>query len=111
MKKMRNLLLSILMVFLTGITVYSQVTTSGINGKVTGTNNESLPGVTIIATDTQSGTTAGVITNAEGRYTLQGLRTGGPYRVEMSYIGFQKGSISMMYICNWGKIMFLDAII
>ena len=105
---MKKLLLSVLMVFLTGITVYSQVTTSGINGKVTGANNESLPGVTIIATHTQSGTTSGVITNAEGRFTLQGLRTGGPYRVEMSYIGFQKAVYNDVYL-KLGENYVLDA--
>jgi len=108
MKKMKKILLSFLMVFLTGINVYSQVTTSGINGKVTGANNESLPGVTIIVTHTPSGTTAGVITNTEGRYTLQGLRTGGPYRVEMSYIGFQKAVYNDVYL-NLGENYVLDA--
>lgn len=108
MKKMKKLVLSLLMVFLTGITVYSQVTTSGINGKVTGANNESLPGVTIIATHTQSGTTSGVITNADGRYSLQGLRTGGPYRIEMSYIGFQKAVYNDVYL-KLGENYVLDA--
>jgi hypothetical protein len=108
MKKMKKLVLSLLMVFLTGITVYSQVTTSGINGKVTGANNESLPGVTIIATNTQSGTTSGVITNADGRYSLQGLRTGGPYRIEMSYIGFQKAVYNDVYL-KLGENYVLDA--
>ena len=105
---MKKLVLSLLMVFLTGITVYSQVTTSGINGKVTGANNESLPGVTIIATHTQSGTTSGVITNADGRYSLQGLRTGGPYRIEMSYIGFQKAVYNDVYL-KLGENYVLDA--
>ena len=105
---MKKLVLSLLMVFLTGITVYSQVTTSGINGKVTGANSESLPGVTIIATHTQSGTTSGVITNADGRYSLQGLRTGGPYRIEMSYIGFQKAVYNDVYL-KLGENYVLDA--
>ena len=108
MKKMKRILLSVLMVFLTGISVFSQVTTSGISGKVTGTNNESLPGVTIIVTHTPSGTTAGVITNAEGRYTLQGLRTGGPYRVDMSFVGFQKAVFNDVYL-NLGENYVLDA--
>lgn len=108
MKKMKKILLSFLMVFLTGITVYSQVTTSGISGKITGTNNESLPGVTVIATHTPSGTVTGGITNIEGRYTLQGLRTGGPYKVEMSYIGFQKAVYNEVYL-KLGENYVLDA--
>ena len=108
MKKMKKILLSLLMVFLTGMTVYSQVTTSGIGGKVTGANTESLPGVTIVITHTPSGTTAGVITNLEGRYTLQGLRTGGPYKVEMSYIGYQKAIYNDVYL-KLGENYVLDA--
>ena len=29
------------------------------------------------------------MTNVDGRYSIQGMRTGGPYRVEISYIGYQ----------------------
>jgi len=105
---MKKFLLSFLMVFLTGITVHSQVTTSGIGGKVTDAKNESLPGVTIVVTHIQSGTTAGVVSNTEGRYTLQGLRTGGPYRVEMSYIGFQKAVYNDVYL-KLGENYVLDA--
>lgn len=108
MKKMKKLFMTFLMLLLTGITVYSQVTTSGMSGKVTGANNESLPGVTIIAIHTPSGTMSGVITNTEGRYTLQGLRTGGPYRIEMSYIGYQKAIFEDVYL-KLGESYVLDA--
>ena len=107
-KTLLKLTLSFSLILLFGATLFAQVTTSGISGKVTGANNESLPGVTIIATHAPSGTTAGVVTNTEGRYTLQGLRTGGPYRVEMSYIGFQKAVYNDVYL-KLGENYVLDA--
>ncbi len=66
-----------------------QVTTSGISGKVTA-EGELLIGATVQAVHEPSGTTYGTVTNADGRYSLQGMRTGGPYTVEVSYVGFQK---------------------
>ena len=36
-----------------------------------------------------SGSRYGTVTNVDGRYSIQGMRTGGPYRVEISYIGYQ----------------------
>ncbi len=77
--------------FLTTVTSgFTQVTTSGMNGKVSGLNNEPLPGATIVAIHQPSGTQYATISNAEGRYTLQGMRSGGPYRVDVSFIGYNK---------------------
>lgn len=38
---------------------------------------------------TPSGTQYGAVTNKDGRYNLQGLRTGGPYTVTFSFVGYQ----------------------
>jgi hypothetical protein len=49
---------------------------------------ESLPGATVTVTHELSGAVYGAITNGEGRYSIQGMRTGGPYRAEVYYLGF-----------------------
>lgn len=67
---------------------YAQITTSSISGRVTD-GKETLAGATVKATHEPSGTVYGAITNAEGLYTLQGLRPGGPYIVEISYLGYK----------------------
>jgi hypothetical protein len=69
-------------------TAMAQVTTSGINGKIVA-GGESVIGATIRAVHLPSGTNYGTITNADGRFTLQGMRVGGPYKVEISYVGYQ----------------------
>jgi len=81
--------------FLMGTAIaVGQVTTSGMNGRVTNTNKESLPGATVVAIHQPSGTQYGTITNAEGSFNLPGMRSGGPYVVEVSYVGYSKETYS-----------------
>lgn len=86
---MKNLSVFVLFLFCLTFTLNGQVTTSGISGKVTA-EGELLIGATVQAVHEPSGTTYGTVTNADGRYSLQGMRIGGPYTVEVSYVGFQK---------------------
>ena len=66
----------------------AQVTTSGITGIVTAGGEEAI-GATVTAKHVPSGTVYRAVTNVNGRYTITGMRTGGPYDVEVSYIGYQ----------------------
>ncbi|GAB5537053.1 MAG: TonB-dependent receptor [Rubricoccaceae bacterium] len=64
------------------------VTTAALTGTVTDETGAGLPGATVIATHVPSGTEYGSATRADGRYDLRGLRVGGPYRVQISFIGY-----------------------
>ena len=86
-KKVKFLLLSILMICFAETN--AQVTTSGMSGKVEA-NNESVIGASVVATHVASGTTYGSVTNMDGRFSLVGMRTGGPYKVEIKSIGYGK---------------------
>jgi len=70
----------------------AQITTSSMAGKVTegGENaeGETIIGATVQAVHEPSGTRYTAVTNANGVFTIQGMRTGGPYTVTVSYIGF-----------------------
>ena len=66
----------------------AQVTTSGITGIVMADGEEAI-GATVTAKHVESGTIYRAVTNIDGRYTITGMRAGGPYEVEISYIGFQ----------------------
>ena len=73
------------------VAVVAQVTTSSLAGKVTldDANGEEVIGATVQAVHEPSGTRYAAVTNVSGRFTIQGMRTGGPYSVTVSYIGFQ----------------------
>ena len=71
----------------------AQVTTSSMTGTVRD-SKDALPGASIKATHTPTGTVYTVITNNDGRFTIGNMRVGGPYVVEVSYVGFQKQTIS-----------------
>ncbi len=86
MQKRLHLLIALLAFMVT--TAMAQITTSGISGKVT-TGGEDVIGATVTATHQPSGTVYRAVTNMDGRYTIQGMRPGGPYKVEISYVGSQ----------------------
>ena len=65
----------------------AQVTTSGMSGRVTG-DNEEIIGAHIQAVHTPSGTKYVAVTNVNGRYSIQGMRPGGPYEVTVTYVGY-----------------------
>ena len=67
--------------------VVAQVTTSGITGIVKADGEEAI-GATVTAKHLPSGAIYRGVTNIDGRYTITGMRAGGPYEVEVSYIGF-----------------------
>lgn len=88
MLKRLRLILTMLLV-LAAVGVNAQVTTAAMAGKVTDASNEPIIGATIQAIHEPSGSRYGTVTNVDGRYSIQGMRTGGPYRVTVSYIGYQ----------------------
>ena len=85
-------LLVVLLAFVVS-TAMAQITTSGISGKVT-SDNENVIGATVTAIHQPSGTVYRAVTNIDGRYTIQGMRPGGPYKVEVSYIGYKDKSVN-----------------
>ncbi|NCA85488.1 MAG: TonB-dependent receptor [Clostridia bacterium] len=92
-RSLLNLVFALALVF-AAQTVFAQVTTSAISGRVLGSDNESLPGATVIATHQPSGTQYGTITSGEGYFNLTGMRAGGPYSVEVSFVGYSKETFS-----------------
>lgn len=68
-------------------TIQAQVTTSGVTGVVTQSGGQFTPGATIKATHTPSGTVYSSSANESGRFNLANMRVGGPYRIEVSYVG------------------------
>lgn len=76
----------------------TQVTTAGLTGKITDTNREPVAGATILAIHEPSGTRYGAITHADGRYLIQGMRVGGPYRVTVTFIGMRTTETTGLFL-------------
>ena len=68
----------------------AQVTTGVIRGSVTDSTGNPLEGARITATHRPSGTVYQATTRADGRFTLPGMRVGGPYTVDAARIGFAR---------------------
>ena len=98
MKKITQLLLLTAVLLCTTV-MMAQVTSSSMSGRVTDANG-AVMGATVIATHTPSGTTYGSITNSEGRFNLPGMRVGGPYSVEVSFIGYGKNITNNIMITS-----------
>ena len=77
---------------------YAQVTTSSMSGLVSDENKEPLPGAVVMAVHEPSGTHYRTITNLQGNYQMQGMRIGGPYRIEISYVGHRRAVFTDIYL-------------
>lgn len=101
---MRKLQLILSIVFLSAFigffqNAYSQVvTTSSMYGTVTDDKGEALPGANIIALHVPSGTQYGTSTRADGKFNITGMRVGGPYKVTVSFVGYNSQSIENLYL-------------
>ncbi len=81
-------LLGALLVILLGATSGWAQATAQINGTVADSSGAVLPGVTVIAVQTETGFRREVVTDESGSYALLNLPTG-PYRLEASLSGFR----------------------
>jgi len=106
-KKLRSL--AVIFSLLLTTVLNAQVTTSSMSGRVTDAEGAVI-GATVIATHQPSGTTYGTVTNMEGRFNLNGMRVGGPYTVEISYIGYGTSTTSNIAL-SLGENYVLNAVL
>ena len=105
MEKRFHLLVALLVFMVT--TAMAQITTSGVSGLVTA-DGEEVIGATITATHLPTGAVYRSVTNVSGRFTIQGMRAGGPYLVKISYIGYKDKEIKNVTL-KLGEVADLSA--
>src|SRR5947209_9211580 len=67
------------------------VTTGAIAGIVSdSTGGGPLEGARVVAVHGPSGTTYAAVTRVDGRFTIPGMRVGGPYKVSASRVGYRQ---------------------
>ncbi|MBR6852325.1 MAG: TonB-dependent receptor, partial [Prevotella sp.] len=104
---MKRILLITVAILTVSLSVFAQVTTSGITGAVMAGGEEAI-GATITAKHVPSGSVYRAVTNIDGHYTITGMKAGGPYEVEVSYIGFQTAKFSDVQL-SLGQNAVVDA--
>ncbi len=82
------LLLSAAVILLAGEVLAQGSTTASMRGRITDNNGEGLPGATVRALHTPTGTEWGNVTDVDGYFRLPNMNVGGPYTVTISFVGF-----------------------
>ena len=90
MEKSKRLFAMLLILFISLAMFGQGSTTSTMNGKIVDAKGLPLTGSTIVAVHVPSGSLYGAQANAQGFYSIQGMRPGGPYKVEISFVGYSK---------------------
>lgn len=99
---MKKMYFAIAAFLCTAIAFSQGVTTSSMGGKITDESGEPLPGASVVAIHEPSGTTYGASTDFDGFYRISGMRTGGPYTITISYVGFTEDIKSDVFL-NLGQ--------
>ena len=72
-----------------GVAAFAQVTTSSLAGNIKDENGEPLTGAAVVAVHLPSGTQYAAVANQDGYYVINGMRVGGPYKVTITFLGYQ----------------------
>lgn len=95
----------VVLVFLLAFTLHgfaplqAQVTTGSLSGVVTDeSGNTALPGATVDAVYQPTTTSYSVVTQADGRFRISGVRSGGPYRITVEMDGFETGVAENVFV-------------
>lgn len=87
MKTVCRFVLSVLAALALAVPAAAQVTTGSLSGRVQNARQDAVAGANVIAIHLPSGTTYEATTRADGRFTIVGMRVGGPYSVTVAYTG------------------------
>ncbi len=104
----RKLLPLIIAFFAIPVLINAQVTTSSITGIVKNPGGEMLPGSSVLITHIPTGTVYKTTTNKSGKFDVVNLIPGGPYSIQISYVGYANFSESN-YTLPLGENTKIDA--
>ena len=87
----KHLLLSITLFFTMSLFLFGQANTTGsISGFVKDAQGKALQRATVTAEHLPTGTKTGAFSGTTGRFTILGVKVGGPYKVTVSMVGYEK---------------------
>ncbi len=90
--------LAMILIFASANIVKAQLTTSSMNGVVYGTNNETLPGATVVAVHNPTGSKFATTTDMKGFFRMANMNVGGPYTITVTFVGFKENLTNNIYL-------------
>jgi outer membrane receptor protein involved in Fe transport len=95
---LKRILFLFALAFMASPFVFAQVTTSALGGTIKSVTDEPLVGATVTATHLPSGTKYLTTTRAGGVFSIQNMRVGGPYEIEITFVGYKTEKINDVYL-------------
>jgi len=83
-----KLIMALVILVFSQLTYAQGVTTSQISGTITDGVGRGIEAATVTATHIPSGSTYGAYTGEDGRFSISGMRVGGPYKIVASFLGY-----------------------
>jgi hypothetical protein len=95
---LKRLLCLLTIALLASPVLFAQVTTGSMTGTIRDVAGAALTGATISATHTPSGTRYNTSSQGNGQYTINNMRSGGPYTVIITYVGYEQQRFDDIFI-------------
>lgn len=95
---LKRILFLFALAFMASPLLFAQITTSSVTGTVKSTSDEPLSGATIVATHLPSGTKYTGVSRQGGSFSILNMRVGGPYLIEVTYVGHDKEKFEDIYL-------------
>jgi hypothetical protein len=97
MKKIATNLFSVMFLLMATVMFSQGNTNSSLSGKVEDKDG-TLPGASVLAVHTPSGTKYSASTDEKGYFRISNMRTGGPYKVTFTFVGYKAESQDEIYL-------------
>ena len=94
----KRVLVWMLLLTISGAAFSQGVTTSSLAGTVVNEKGEPVMMASVLAVHTPSGTEYGTVTNDDGRFEIRNMRIGGPYKVMVTFVGFETATVEDIYL-------------
>lgn len=78
--------------------IFAQVTTSSITGTVKNSSGAIIAGASVTAVHVPTGSVYSTATRSSGQYDLSNLNPGGPYKVTVTHVGYDKNEKDEIYL-------------
>lgn len=95
---LKRILFLFALAFMASPLLFAQITTSAIDGTVKSGSDEPLVGASIVVTHVPTGTKYATSSRGGGTFQIQNLKPGGPYLVEITFVGYDAGKYENIFL-------------